>query len=59
MYGCWVILVASGNATEFGRLFYTFYYTHCWELMKSVWSLQLVTAICDEGDGLALCEQLS
>jgi hypothetical protein len=38
MFGCWVILVASGNATEFGRLFYTFYYTHCWELMKSVGS---------------------
>ncbi len=37
-YGCWVILVASGNVTESGRLFYTIYYTHCWELMKSVGS---------------------
>ncbi len=35
-------------------------YTHHWELMKSnEKSWQHVTAICDEGDGLTLCEQLS
>jgi hypothetical protein len=31
-------------------------YTHCWELMNSVGSHELVAAVCDEGDGLSLCE---
>lgn len=34
-------------------------YTHLQELMKSVGSHSRVTAICDEGGSLTLCEQLS
>jgi len=53
-------LVASGNVLESQAAdFCVLNYTHCQELMKSGFSWQLVTAICDECDSLTLCERLS
>jgi hypothetical protein len=55
---------------SFWEDYYMLIYTHCWELMNSVGShgslsllfvmkvmvCHFVTAVCDEGDGLSLCE---
>ncbi len=41
-------------------LYYRLLYTHCQQLLKSVNSHgSFVTAICDEGEGLTLCELVS
>ncbi len=42
-----------------GRLVYTYHHTPSGSDEASGQSWQLVTAICDEGDGLTLCEQFS
>jgi hypothetical protein len=42
-----------------GRLVYTYQHKPSGSDEASGQSWQLVTAICDEGDGLTLCEQIS